>query len=78
MAFFDRNLLSSSSGLQRDDQCMCFPDSSKEVFPVKFPEKAKGFQCDMLKRTTDCLQLNLPPPLRGLHRTFFTLVTPSG
>lgn len=43
MAFFDRNLLSSSSSLHLGDQCTCFPDSSKEVFPVTFPEKAKSF-----------------------------------
>lgn len=43
MAFFDRNLLSSSSSLHLGDQCTCFPDNSKEVFPVMFPEKAKSF-----------------------------------
>lgn len=52
MAFFDRNSLLSSSSLHLDDQCMCFPDSSKEVFPAKFPGKVKGLLCVMFKRTT--------------------------
>lgn len=41
MAFFGRNLLLSLSSLHWGDQCRCFPDSSKEDFPWKFPEKAK-------------------------------------
>lgn len=31
---------------------MCFPDSSKEVFPAKFPGKVKGLLCVTLERTT--------------------------
>lgn len=52
MAFFDRNLLLSSSSLHWADRCTCFPGSSKEVFPAKFPGKVKGLLCVMLKRTT--------------------------
>lgn len=50
MAFFDRNLLSSSSSLHLGDQCMCFPDSSKEVFPVMFPGlERKIFWCSSIE-----------------------------